>query len=657
MADLQPNSPSPSSSNSSSDSASGPSSERSSGRGSEDDGYLVAARKYRPALFREVVAQEHVTDTLKNALKLDRLAHAYLFSGPRGVGKTTTARILAKAINCTTPAEEREDQAEPCRECDSCRAFEDGRSLNIFEIDAASNNKVDDIRELRETVRVPPQGSKKKVYIIDEVHMLSKQAFNALLKTLEEPPPHALFIFATTEPHKVLPTILSRCQRFDFRRIPVPEVVDRLREICEAEDITADEESLMLVARKGDGALRDALSAFDQAVSLCGTDLQYAELAQAMGVVDLDLFFQLTDHVRSQHSAGVLQLVERIMREGYDLQEFLAGLAEHLRNLLVARSLDDDSLIEAAAATRQRYAAASQHFEESDLLRLLMIAGDAEDAIKNSSQPRLKLEMALLKMASITHAVDLRNALTKLDRLEQMVDDGTLPAALSGDGALRQGSSADDAASDAAPTTTAEPSTDYATSASEAPPPQTAPINAPSTSAESEKAAIEPDETPTSGEEDSSSPADTSNPAPSPTASPDDPDVKTSSQTADDADDAPTDEEDEAADDDGETAPLPPPSPQPEADAPTPAARTTRLPLPNRAIAICLGSPFCKRKRTNRRKRLPKTRRRTRLNSRCPRHCRAETAAWQRLQPRPKLRPLPKICNASLPCGATSYAR
>jgi DNA polymerase-3 subunit gamma/tau len=457
-----------------------------------DQRYLVAARKYRPALFKEIVAQEHVTDTLKNAIRLDRLAHAYLFSGPRGVGKTTAARVLAKAINCTTPRDEREDHAEPCRECDSCRAFEEGRSLNIFEIDAASNNKVDDIRELRETVRVPPQGSKKKVYIIDEVHMLSKQAFNALLKTLEEPPPHALFIFATTEPHKVLPTILSRCQRFDFRRIPVPEVVDRLRDICEQEGLTADEESLMLIARKGDGALRDALSAFDQAVSLCGTELQYAELAQAMGVVDLDLFFQLTEHVLNQHSAGVLQLVEHVMREGYDLYEFLSGLAEHLRNLLVARSMDDDSLIEAAEATRQRYAAASQQFEESDLLRLLMIVGDAEDDIKGSSQPRLKLEMALLKMASITHAVDLRDALAKLDRLEQMVDKGTLPASLSGDGASSD-SRDTDAPSDTAPSATGEPAADYTASPSpDATTPPPSELSSTSDASTSDAAAAEP---------------------------------------------------------------------------------------------------------------------------------------------------------------------
>ncbi len=387
--------------------------------------YLVTARKYRPATFDELVAQEHVTETLKNALRLDRLAHAYLFSGPRGVGKTTAARILAKAINCETPPEERPDGAEPCRHCASCETFEAGRSMTIFEIDAASNNKVDDIRELRETVRIPPQGSRKKVYIIDEVHMLSTAAFNALLKTLEEPPPHVLFIFATTEPHKVLPTILSRCQRFDFRRIPVPEITRRLHEICEQEAITADEASLMLIARKGDGALRDALSAFDQAVSLCGTDLRYAELAEALRVVDVDLFFEVTQHITAGHAGGLLQLVDRIVGAGYDLQEFLTGLAEHLRNLLVACTLNDTALIEAAEATRQRYAQTANVFTETNLLRLLMLVDEAETSIKDSPQPRMKLELSMLKMAHLAHTVDLRTALQKLEALEQQLNTGT----------------------------------------------------------------------------------------------------------------------------------------------------------------------------------------------------------------------------------------
>ena len=260
--------------------------------------------------------------------------------------------------------------------------------------------------------------------------MLSKQAFNALLKTLEEPPDHALFIFATTEPHKVLPTILSRCQRFDFRRIPVPEIVDRLREICEIEGVEADEESLMLLARKGNGALRDALSAFDQAISLCGDTLAYGDLTEALGVVDQDLYFDLTDHVATQDTAGVLTLVRHVVRSGYDLQEFLAGLAEHLRNLLVARSLGGDALEGVAESTRRQYATEAERFGEADLLRLLTVAGDAEDDVKNSPQPRLKLETTLLKMAQMRRTADLREVLQKIDRLEQMVEEGDIPESL-----------------------------------------------------------------------------------------------------------------------------------------------------------------------------------------------------------------------------------
>lgn len=388
--------------------------------------YLVTARKYRPVLFHELVAQEHVTDTLKNALRLDRLAHAYLFSGPRGVGKTTAARILAKAINCQTPRDERADPSEPCRTCTSCRDFEEGRSLSIFEIDAASNNKVEDVRELRETVRIPPQGSKKKVYIIDEVHMLSNAAFNALLKTLEEPPSHALFIFATTEPHKVLPTILSRCQRFDFRRISVPTIVQHLRKICAEESVTADEEALILIARKGDGALRDALSAFDQSVVLCGSNLTYADLASALRVMDVDLFFEVTRNVTERSTRGMLALVDRIVRAGFDFQEFLSGLAEHIRNLLVARTSSDMALVETAEATRERYLAESKAFSETVLLRLLTVVDAAAEGIAASSHPRLKLELALLRMAGLSDAVDLKEAVEQLRHLQKMANDGKL---------------------------------------------------------------------------------------------------------------------------------------------------------------------------------------------------------------------------------------
>ncbi len=390
-----------------------------------DQRYLVTARKYRPQRFKEIVAQGHVSDTLKNAITLDRLAHAYLFSGPRGVGKTTAARILAKAINCTSPLESREG-GEPCRECESCKTFEEGRSLNIIEIDAASNNRVEDVRELRDTVLIPPQGSRKKVYIIDEVHMLSNAAFNALLKTLEEPPSYALFIFATTEPNKVLPTILSRCQRFDFRRIAIPEIVSHLTEICKTENIQADEASLMLIAHKGDGALRDALSAFDQAVSLCGTSLAYSELAKAFGVVDIDLFFEVTKDVVAGNSAGLLGMVDRIIRQGYDLQEFLIGLSAHLRNMLVACTMGETSLIEAAEAIKQQYAEESRRHTETDLLRLLMVIADGEEKLKTSAQPRLQLELTLLKMSAMAHAVDLKKALERLDQLESGISKGKI---------------------------------------------------------------------------------------------------------------------------------------------------------------------------------------------------------------------------------------
>ncbi|NNF04017.1 MAG: DNA polymerase III subunit gamma/tau, partial [Rhodothermales bacterium] len=388
--------------------------------------YLVTARKYRPQLFKDVVAQEHVTGTLKNAIRLDRLAHAYMFTGPRGVGKTTAARILAKAINCTTPAEEREDGAEPCRTCDSCRSFEEGRNMNIIEIDAASNNSVNDVRELRETVRIPPQGTRMKVYIVDEVHMLSSSAFNAFLKTLEEPPPHALFIFATTEPHKVIPTIQSRCQRFDFRRITIPETITRLQEICESESISADEESLMLIARKGDGALRDSLSVFDQAVSLCGTDITYESLAQALGVVDTELYFDVSDAIAAASTADVIRLVDRVVRAGYDLHEFMDGLSEHFRDLLVAATIDDDSFIHATETVRARIRQTATRFEEVTLLRLIQIVGDAVEQLRDSRQPRLHLEMALLRMAALPASVDIRSALTKLDRLDRMADTGKL---------------------------------------------------------------------------------------------------------------------------------------------------------------------------------------------------------------------------------------
>lgn len=382
--------------------------------------YLVAARKYRPQRFDELVAQDHVAETLRNAIRLDRLAHVYLFSGPRGVGKTTTARILAKAINCTG----RQDDPEPCRQCTSCKDLESQRSLNIFEIDAASNNKVDDVRELRETVRIPPQGAMRKIYIIDEVHMLSNAAFNALLKTLEEPPDYALFIFATTEPHKVLPTILSRCQRFDFRRIPVPDILEHLKLICNEEGITADEESLLLIARKGDGALRDALSAFDQAVALCGNNLVYSELAAALRIVDVEYFFEAIGFIAQRDTSSILLFTERVLGQGYDIREFLGGLAEHLRKLLVAITVGGQLLNDVSEAVRERYLQQGALVTQVQLLRMLMIVDETLMSLSTATSPRLKFELTLLKMSRLSGGIDLTEALTRLRSLETLVKEG-----------------------------------------------------------------------------------------------------------------------------------------------------------------------------------------------------------------------------------------
>ena len=380
--------------------------------------YLVTARKYRPQVFEDLVAQSHVVQTLINALKLGRLAHAYLFTGPRGVGKTTAARILAKAINCT---EKSGGEVEPCLNCDSCKDFETQRSLNIFEIDAASNNRVEDIRELRENVRVPPQGGRRKVYIIDEVHMLTTAAFNALLKTLEEPPPHVLFIFATTEPHKVLPTILSRCQRFDFRRIPTNDIVDHLSKICKSEGVTADEDALHLIANKGDGALRDALSVFDQAVALCGSSLEYSTLASALRVVDVELYFEATRYIAKREAGPMLSLTERIMSDGHDVREFFSGLAEHVRNLLISVTLGTDALIDVSKRLRARYVEAAEEFTETVLLRILMVIDETQSRLPTSTSPRLAVELAMVKMVRLGDSVDLSDALAQIRRLERMV--------------------------------------------------------------------------------------------------------------------------------------------------------------------------------------------------------------------------------------------
>jgi len=381
--------------------------------------YLVTARKWRPMRFDEVTAQEHVTVTMKNAIVRNRIAHAYLFSGPSGVGKTTTARILAKAVNCPNVKE-----GEPCNECDICKEVTEGRSIDVIEIDGASNRGIDEIRDLRESVRYSPSRLKYKIYIIDEVHMLTKEAFNALLKTLEEPPPYALFILATTEPHKVLPTILTRCQRFDFKRIEIEKIIDRLRFIAKEEKISVDEESFVTIAKKGDGSMRDALSIFDQTAAFCGNDIRHQIVVDALSLVDVELFFRTTDLIEKNESKGAIALVSQIISRGYDPVDFLEGLCEHLRNLLIASTTGKADLIEASEDQRRRYLETASKFDNLDLLRLLKATSEALQQIKYVSQPRIKLELTLLQLVNMEHSVKMSELLQQIEELKKNLSNG-----------------------------------------------------------------------------------------------------------------------------------------------------------------------------------------------------------------------------------------
>ena len=315
------------------------------------ENYIVSARKYRPAKFHTVVGQSSITQTLKNAIKNQHLAQAFLFTGPRGVGKTTCARILAKTINCQNLT----DDVEACNECPSCKSFNESSSFNIYELDAASNNSVDDIRSLVDQVRIPPQDGKYKVYIIDEVHMLSSGAFNAFLKTLEEPPAYAKFILATTEKHKIIPTILSRCQIFDFKRIYIPDIVEHLRYVAQSEGVTYEDAALHVIAQKADGALRDALSIFDQIVSYAGNHLTYQKVIENLNVLDYSIYIQLLDQIMGNNIPEVLLMVNKIIDQGFDGQYFIMGLGEHLRNLLVAQDQSSIQLLEVSEDIRENY--------------------------------------------------------------------------------------------------------------------------------------------------------------------------------------------------------------------------------------------------------------------------------------------------------------
>ena len=358
--------------------------------------FIVSARKYRPATFASVVGQKHITSTLKNAIERAQLAHAYLFCGPRGVGKTTCARIFAKAINCLSP-----NGAEACNECESCRSFNEGRSLNIHELDAASNNSVEDIRTLIEQVRIIPQVGRYSVFIIDEVHMLSAAAFNAFLKTLEEPPAHAIFILATTEKHKIIPTILSRCQIYDFNRIRVEDGVEYLKYIASQEGIAADEESLNLIAQKADGGMRDALSMFDKAVSFCGKALDYRNVAQTLNVLDYDTYFSVTEMLLAGNYVDTLVTFDSVLSRGFSGQTFMAGLNRHMRDLLMAKRPETLRLIEMTGTLLERYRTQAGACSVEFLFGAISCLTELDGKIRQSSNQRLFVELGLMKIAGL----------------------------------------------------------------------------------------------------------------------------------------------------------------------------------------------------------------------------------------------------------------
>lgn len=359
--------------------------------------YIVSARKYRPENFGTLIGQDNIARTLKNSILRGQLAHAYLFCGPRGVGKTTTARIFAKMINCSNPSPD----MEPCGECESCRSFAEGRSYCIHELDAASNNGVEDIKNLMDQVRVPPQVGKYSVYIIDEVHMLSSQAFNAFLKTLEEPPAHAIFILATTEKHKILPTILSRCQTYDFNRISVDDIVKNLRMVAEKEGITIDDESLHVIAHKADGAMRDALTIFDQTVAFCGTDVKYADVIRNLNVLDYEYSFSLVEHFLSGDYAFCLKTFDEILAKGFNALHFVGALSSHLRDLIVSKSGGIESLLELPASLKARYSEQAAKCSLAFLYEALGITTGCEANYKAATNPRLHIEFALMRLCFI----------------------------------------------------------------------------------------------------------------------------------------------------------------------------------------------------------------------------------------------------------------
>ena len=362
------------------------------------ENYIVSARKYRPTTFDSVVGQRALTTTLKNAIATGKLAHAYLFCGPRGVGKTTCARIFAKTINCLSPT----PHGEACNQCESCQAFNEQRSYNIHELDAASNNSVEDIRTLIDQVRIPPQIGRYKVYIIDEVHMLSQSAFNAFLKTLEEPPHHAIFILATTEKHKILPTILSRCQIYDFNRINIQDTIAHLQYVAEKEGIQAEPEALNVIAQKADGGMRDALSIFDQVSSFTAGNITYQRTIENLNVLDYEYYFRLVDHFLDNKVPDCMMLLNEILHKGFDAHHFMLGLASHFRDLLVSKDAVTLPLLEVGATTRERYQQQAQKCEQKFLYRAMKLCNDCDLSYRTSKNKRLLVELTLIQCAQLT---------------------------------------------------------------------------------------------------------------------------------------------------------------------------------------------------------------------------------------------------------------
>ena len=362
--------------------------------------YIVSARKYRPDSFETLIGQDNIAQTLKNSIIRGKLAHAYLFCGPRGVGKTTTARIFAKAINCSNPSKD----MEPCGKCESCVSFQEGRSYCIHELDAASNNGVEDIKNLMDQVQIPPQVGKYSVYIIDEVHMLSTAAFNAFLKTLEEPPAHAIFILATTEKHKILPTILSRCQTYDFNRISIPDMVFNLRNIANKENVKIDDESLHVIAQKADGAMRDALTIFDQTVAFCGSDIKYEDVIRNLNVLDYDYSFDLVDDFLAGDYGKALLTFDDILSKGFNALHFCSALSSHLRDLMVARNGGLDALLELPESLKKRYVEQASRCSLKFLYDALGVTTACETGYKTAINPRLHIEFALMKLSFLMKA-------------------------------------------------------------------------------------------------------------------------------------------------------------------------------------------------------------------------------------------------------------